>query len=223
MNIVIFGPPGSGKGTQARLLAESFGLIQLSTGDLLREAVAAKTDAGNLASEIMNAGGLVPDETVNAILADRITQKETAMGFIFDGYPRTVQQAKSLDNLLKTKRTSINLVLQLEIGDDVLVNRITGRFTCEACGEGYHDTFKKPKTTGTCDKCGGSHFKRRPDDNELAIQQRLEAYHAATAPIAAFYESSGLVRGVTAENDIELVFKDLKKHVLECAHSASFD
>ncbi len=196
MNIILLGPPGAGKGTQASRLEADRGMVQLSTGDMLRAAVAAKTPVGLQAKAVMDAGGLVSDAIVTGILSDRLDQEDVRNGFILDGYPRTEAQAVSLEALLGEKDMKLDQVIELVVDEDALVDRITGRFTCASCGEGYHDRYKAPKVPETCDVCGSHQFKRRPDDNEETVRNRLVEYRAKTAPILPFYEAKGLVRRV---------------------------
>jgi adenylate kinase len=196
MNIILLGPPGAGKGTQASRLEADRGMVQLSTGDMLRAAVAAKTPVGLQAKAVMDAGGLVSDAIVTGILSDRLDQEDVRKGFILDGYPRTEAQAGSLETLLAEKDMKLDQVIELVVDEDALVDRITGRFTCASCGEGYHDRYKAPKVPETCDVCGSHQFKRRPDDNEETVRNRLVEYRAKTAPILPFYEAKGLVRRV---------------------------
>lgn len=196
--LILLGPPGAGKGTQARMLEEDFGLVQLSTGDLLRAAVAAGTEAGKKAKAVMEAGQLVSDEIVLAILQDRMAQPDVARGIILDGFPRTDGQAASLDALLQASGQRVNAAISLEVDDEAMVGRVSGRFTCADCGEGYHDEFKRPATAGVCDKCGGTAFKRRADDNAETVRERLKAYHAQTAPLIAYYEGKGVLARVDA-------------------------
>ncbi|MFM1862773.1 MAG: hypothetical protein RLZ26_1295 [Pseudomonadota bacterium] len=203
--LILLGPPGAGKGTQARVLAERFGLVQLSTGDLLRAAVAAGTEAGRAAKAVMEAGGLVSDEIVLAILKDRMAEPDTARGIILDGFPRTAGQAAALDVLLAQKGEAVTAAISLEVDDAAMIGRISGRFTCAGCGEGYHDEFKRPASPGVCDKCGGTHFNRRADDNAETVAQRLKAYHAQTAPLIAHYEGLGVLEPVDAMQDIDKV------------------
>lgn len=201
-NLILLGPPGSGKGTQARMLSDNHGLIQLSTGDLLREAVAQGTSAGKAADEVMKAGGLVSDDIVIAIVSDRLDQPDVAAGVIFDGFPRTVAQAEALDALLTDKAMQLDTVVSLEVQDAAMVSRISGRYTCAGCGEGYHDTHKKPAKAETCDQCGGTEMKRRADDNAETVAQRLKAYHAQTAPLIAYYGFKRVLQRVDAMGDI---------------------
>ncbi|MGR3698190.1 MAG: adenylate kinase [Roseovarius sp.] len=208
-NLVLLGPPGAGKGTQARMLEEQFGLVQLSTGDLLRAAVAAGTEAGRAAKAVMEAGDLVSDEIVIAILRDRLAEPDCAKGVILDGFPRTTVQAEALDGLLGEIGQGIRAAISLEVDDAAMVTRISGRYTCGGCGEGYHDSFKVPAVEGTCDKCGGTEMKRRADDNAETVEQRLRAYHAQTAPLISYYESRGVLARVDAMAEIEAVAREL--------------
>lgn len=203
--LILLGPPGAGKGTQARMLEEAFGLVQLSTGDLLRAAVAAGTDAGKQAQSVMQAGGLVSDEIVLAILKDRMADADTKRGVILDGFPRTAGQAEALDGLLASTGQRVNSVISMEVEDAPMIARVAGRYTCAACGEGYHDSFKQPATAGVCDKCGGTDFKRRADDNAETAGARLTAYHAQTAPLIAYYKGRGVLETVDAMADIASV------------------
>lgn len=196
--LILLGPPGAGKGTQARMLEEDFGLVQLSTGDLLRAAVAAGTDAGLRAKAVMEAGQLVSDDIVLAILQDRMAQPDVARGIILDGFPRTDGQAAALDGLLAQAGQKVTAAISLEVDDEAMVGRVSGRYTCAACGEGYHDEFKQPAQAGTCDKCGGTAFKRRADDNAETVRERLKAYHAQTAPLIAYYEARGVLERIDA-------------------------
>lgn len=201
--LILLGPPGAGKGTQARKLETDFGLVQLSTGDLLRAAVAAGTEAGKQAKAVMEAGELVSDDIVIAILRDRLTEQDTANGVILDGFPRTTVQAKALDDLLAETGQKINAAISLEVEDAAMVTRISGRFTCGTCGEGYHDSFKAPRVEGVCDNCGGRDMKRRADDNAATVASRLTAYHAQTAPLITYYETKGALSRIDAMGAIE--------------------
>ncbi len=196
--LILLGPPGAGKGTQARMLEEDFGLIQLSTGDLLRAAVAAGTEAGRQAKAVMEAGQLVSDAIVLAILKDRMAAPDVAKGVILDGFPRTDGQAAALDTLLAAAGQKVTAAISLEVDDEAMVARVAGRYTCAACGEGYHDEFKQPAVAGTCDKCGGTAFKRRADDNAETVRERLKAYHAQTAPLIAYYDGKGVLERIDA-------------------------
>ena len=196
MDIILLGPPGAGKGTQASRLEDEHGMVQLSTGDMLRAAVKAGTEVGLKAKALMDAGELVPDEVVSGIIGDKLDELGPEQGVIFDGYPRTAAQAASLDEILADRNRVLSYVIELAVDEDALVERITGRFTCAKCGEGYHDTFKQPAVAGVCDVCGSTEFKRRPDDNEETVRTRMQEYRAKTAPILPIYEARGIVRKV---------------------------
>lgn len=201
--LILLGPPGAGKGTQARMLEEDFGLVQLSTGDLLRAAVAAGTEAGRKARAVMEAGQLVSDDIVLAILKDRMAEPDVAKGVILDGFPRTSGQAAALDKLLADAGQRVTAAISLEVEDEAMIARVSGRYTCATCGEGYHDEFKQPATAGTCDKCGGTAFKRRADDNAETVRERLTAYHAQTAPLIAHYDAQSVLERVPAMGPID--------------------
>ena len=203
MNIILLGPPGAGKGTQASRLVERRGMVQLSTGDMLRAAVKAETPVGLKAKAVMEAGELVSDEIVSGIIGEALDGLSADTGVIFDGYPRTEAQAHSLDAILTERGRSLDHVIELDVNEDALVERITGRFTCASCGEGYHDSFKQPKVEGECDKCHGHEFKRRPDDNEETVRTRMAEYRAKTAPILPIYEARGLVSRVDGMADMD--------------------
>ena len=205
MNIILLGPPGAGKGTQASRLEKDRNMVQLSTGDMLRAAVAAKTAVGLKAKAVMDAGDLVSDEIVTGILSERLDQDDVKNGFILDGYPRTEAQARSLESLLAEKGMTLDHVIELAVDEDALVDRITGRFSCARCGDGYHDRYKQPRIEGVCDICGSTAFKRRPDDNEQTVRNRMAEYRAKTAPILPFYETAGLVSRVDGMADIDRV------------------
>ncbi len=207
--LILLGPPGAGKGTQARMLEEKFGLVQLSTGDLLRDAVAAGTEAGNAAKAVMEAGDLVSDGIVIAILRDRMAEPDCDKGVILDGFPRTTVQAEALDGLLASSDQKINAAISLEVEDAEMVTRISGRYTCAGCGEGYHDTYKQPIENGKCDKCGHTEFKRRADDNAETVASRLATYHAQTAPLIDYYQAQGVLKGIDAMGQIDDIAQDL--------------
>jgi len=207
--LILLGPPGAGKGTQARRLEERFGLVQLSTGDLLRAAVAAGSPAGREAKAVMEAGGLVSDEIVLAILRERLSQPDVAGGVILDGFPRTTGQAEALDTLLAAESRRVTGAISMEVDDAAMVARIAGRYTCAGCGEGYHDSFKQPKRAGICDACGGTEMKRRPDDTAETVAVRLEAYHSETAPLISYYAGQNLLHRVDAMDEIDAVTADL--------------
>ncbi len=204
MDIILLGPPGAGKGTQAQRLQARRGMIQLSTGDMLREAVARGTPVGLRAKAVMEAGELVSDAIVSALIGERL-DTAAVHGAIFDGFPRTAHQADALEILLGERRRKLDHVIELVVDEEALVDRITGRFTCAACGAPYHDSFHVPATPGRCDACGSTDFKRRPDDNEQTVRTRMAEYRAKTAPILPIYEEKGLVRrvdGMAAVQDV---------------------
>jgi len=214
--LILLGPPGAGKGTQAQSLMTKYGLVQLSTGDMLRAAVKAGSQLGLAADGIMKAGGLVPDDLVTALIAARLGFEAHAPGFIFDGYPRTQAQAEALDALLAERGHALDQVIELEVDEEALVARVSGRFTCATCNEGYHDQWKLPQVTGTCDVCGGTEFKRRPDDNAETVRSRLAEYRAKTAPILPYYDAKGLVARVDGMADIGVVTGEIER-ILELA------
>ncbi|QKG71921.1 adenylate kinase [Erythrobacter mangrovi] len=203
MDIILLGPPGAGKGTQAHRLVERYGMRQLSTGDMLRAAVKAATPVGLKAKAVMDRGELVSDEIVSELIDAELAAMGPETGAIFDGYPRTAAQAESLDAILAKHDRNLDHVIELEVNEDALVERITGRFTCANCGEGYHDVFKRPAVEGVCDKCGSTEFKRRPDDNEETVRTRMKEYRAKTAPILPGYEARGVVSRVDGMAAIE--------------------
>ncbi len=207
MNIILMGPPGGGKGTQAKVLQDTYGMVQLSTGDMLRSAVASGSEIGKRAKAVMEAGQLVSDEIVIGIIDERLDQPDCKKGFILDGFPRTTAQAEALDALLTRKGLRLDAVIEIRVPDDFLVERITGRFSCTRCGAGYHDKFQRPKTDGVCDSCGGTEFTRRADDNAETVKKRLDAYHAQTAPLLPYYQGKGILQVVDGTLPIDEVTK----------------
>ncbi|MFV0643124.1 MAG: adenylate kinase [Sphingomonadaceae bacterium] len=210
MNIILLGPPGAGKGTQAQRLVERHHMVQLSTGDLLREARKSDSPLGKKVAEVMDSGGLVSDEIVSEMIEDALQGLSAETGVIFDGYPRTEAQAYSLDAILEKHGRRLDRVIELDVDEDALVERIAGRYTCATCGKGYHDRFEQPAVAGTCDKCGGHTFKRRPDDNEETVRTRLVEYRAKTAPILPLYEARQLVSHVDGMGDMDEVSKAIE-------------
>jgi adenylate kinase len=210
MNVILLGPPGAGKGTQAKRLEKRHNLIQLSTGDMLRAAVASGSELGRKAKSVMDAGHLVPDDLMIAMIADRIGQADCANGFILDGFPRTTPQAEALDRMLAVKGLQLQAVIEMQVDEEVLVDRIIGRYTCARCGAGYHDRYQKPKTAGVCDNCGGTEFKRRADDTEETVRTRLAAYQAQTAPILPYYRGRGVLQAVDGMASIDEVTRQIE-------------
>jgi len=204
LNIILLGPPGAGKGTQAARLQADRGMVQLSTGDMLREAVAAGTPVGLQAKAVMERGELVSDAIVSALIGERL-DAASEQGAIFDGFPRTRAQAEALDLLLTERGRRLDHVIELAVDEDELVKRIVGRFSCARCGAGYHDSFRPTKVAGVCDVCGSTEFKRRKDDNEQTVRTRMVEYRGKTAPILPFYEARGLVRRVNGMGPVEQV------------------
>ena len=210
MNLIFLGPPGAGKGTQAKRIEDAYSIIQLSTGDMLRAEVASGSELGQKAKGIMESGGLVPDDLIIDMIRGRIGQDDCKNGFILDGFPRTVPQAEALDVMFADQGLTLDHVIELEVDDEAMVERICGRYTCSKCGQGYHDTFETPAQEGVCDKCGGTEFTRRADDNEDTVRSRLGAYHEQTAPIAAYYRNKGLLKGVDGMAGIDDVTAEIK-------------
>jgi adenylate kinase len=205
MNLILLGPPGAGKGTQAKILEEKRGLKQLSTGDMLRAAIAAGSDIGLKAKAIMDRGDLVSDDVILGIVAERMAKPDITQGVVFDGFPRTPAQAKALDKMLASSGQKLHAVIEMKADDDELVARISGRFTCKSCGKGYHDSFAPTKVEGTCDSCGGHDFVRRPDDNEKTVRDRLTVYNTQTAPLVDYYRETGKLHVVDGMAEISAV------------------
>lgn len=205
MNLILLGPPGAGKGTQAERISSKHGIIQLSTGEMLREAVKAGTAIGLQAKALIEAGELVPDEMVVGIVSERIDEPDCANGFILDGFPRTLGQAAALEKMLEEKGKTLDAVIELRVDDEAMVERITGRYSCAKCGAGYHDKYKKPAREGVCDKCGSTEFTRRADDNEATVRARLLAYYRSTAPLIGYYFAKDRYNYVDGMADMDVV------------------
>jgi adenylate kinase len=213
MKLVLLGPPGAGKGTQAERIERRYDLAHLSTGEMLRAAVAAGTEVGRQAKAIMDAGRLVPDEVINDLVAERIEQPDCAGGFVLDGCPRTVAQAEALDRMLAQRHSSLDAVIEFAVDDDALVERIAGRFACAKCGAGYHDHFKPTRAPGVCDACGSTELVRRKDDNAETVRARLEAYHQQTAPLLPYYRERGLLLTVDGMAEIDRVTDEVFRQI----------
>lgn len=209
MKLLLLGPPGAGKGTQAHRLMARYAIPQLATGDMLRKEVADGSELGRAAAEIMERGNLVSDDLIIAMIAGRIGQEECRNGFILDGFPRSAAQAKALDTMLSSRSSALDRVIEIGVDDDILVSRITGRFTCRACGAGYHDVFRKPVRSGVCDFCGSTDFDRRADDNEETVRSRLAVYHCQTAPLLPYYASRGILVTVDGMAAIDAVTEQI--------------
>lgn len=209
MNLILLGPPGAGKGTQAQYLQNKLGVAKLSTGDMLRAAVASGSALGNQVKDIMEKGQLVSDEIVINLLHERIQQHDCKNGFILDGFPRTVAQAMALDKMLEQEKRHLDYVIELQVDDQKLIDRIAGRFSCAKCGAGYHDSFKQPKKAGVCDECGATEFSRRDDDKAETVAKRLEAYHRQTAPLLPYYGEKKVLTTVDGMADIEEVTRQI--------------
>ncbi|CAH0340455.1 adenylate kinase [Rhizobium sp. CECT 9324] len=209
MRLILLGPPGAGKGTQAQRIVEKHGIPQLSTGDMLRAAVSAGTEVGKRAKAVMDAGKLVSDDIVIAIVSERIDAPDCSKGFILDGFPRTLVQADATESMLNAKGLDLSAVIEIKVDDIVLAERVAGRYTCANCGAGYHDTNLKPKVEGVCDKCGSTHFKRRPDDNAETVRTRMSAYYKETAPLLGYYYAKGKLHSVDGMGEIDAVTAEI--------------
>ncbi|MCF1474696.1 adenylate kinase [Agrobacterium vitis] len=210
MRLILLGPPGAGKGTQAQRIVDKYGIPQLSTGDMLRAAVSAQTEVGKRAKAVMDAGKLVSDDIVIAIVSERIDQDDCSNGFILDGFPRTLIQADATEKMLAVKGLELSVVVEIRVEDEILADRIAGRYTCANCGTGYHDENLKPKVEGVCDKCGSTHFKRRPDDNRDTVKTRLQAYYKETSPLIGYYYAKGKLHSVDGMAEIDQVTAEIE-------------
>ncbi len=211
MKLILLGAPGAGKGTQAKRIEDRYGIVQLSTGDMLRAEVASGSEIGKTAKKLMDAGQLVPDDIIVNMISNRIDQDDCKKGFILDGFPRTVPQAEALEKMLSEKGLDLDHVIEIRVDDDAMVERICGRYSCAKCGAGFHDTFQKPKVDGVCDTCGGKEFIRRSDDNEETVRARLTAYHEKTSPIIEFFGKQGRAKTVDGMKSIDEVTEQLKE------------
>ena len=211
MRLILLGPPGAGKGTQAQRIVANHGIPQLSTGDMRRAAVAAQTEVGKKAKAVMDAGGLVSDDIVIAIVSERIDQEDCKDGFILDGFPRTLVQADATERMMAAKGIALDAVIEIQVNDETLAERIAGRYSCAKCGAGYHDEFHKPKVEGVCDVCGSTEFKRRPDDNRETVEKRLKAYYKETAPLIGYYYAKGKLSSVDGMASMDDVTASIEK------------
>ena len=210
MKLILLGPPGAGKGTQAKRLAQTHGLVQLATGDMVRAAIASGSELGRRIKTIYDAGQLVPDDIIIQMIAERIAEPEAAGGFILDGFPRTVPQAEALDAMLAERGRKLDHVILMEVDETALVDRIAGRFTCQACGASYHDRYKRPRVEGVCDVCGGTDLVHRADDRPEAVATRLAAYRNQTAPILPYYRARGILRSIDGMAEIDAVTREIE-------------
>ncbi len=213
MILILLGPPGAGKGTQAARIKDEYKIAHLSTGDMLRGAIAAGTEVGKQAKIVMDAGNLVSDDIIVGLVGERIEDQDCANGFLLDGFPRTLAQAEALDSLLAKKGLSLSATVEFAVDDDALIERISGRYACSNCGTGYHDTFQKPRVEGVCDSCGSKEFSRRSDDTAEAVRTRLGSYHSQTAPLLPYYREKGVLRTVDGMRDIDDVTQQIFKEI----------
>lgn len=213
MILILLGPPGAGKGTQAARIKDEYKIAHLSTGDMLRGAIAAGTEVGKQAKIVMDAGNLVSDDIIVGLVGERIEDQDCANGFLLDGFPRTLAQAEALDSLLAKKGLSLSATVEFAVDDDALIERISGRYACSNCGTGYHDTFQKPRVEGVCDSCGSKEFSRRSDDTAEAVRTRLGSYHSQTAPLLPYYRDKGVLRTVDGMRDIDDVTQQIFKEI----------
>jgi len=213
MILVLLGPPGAGKGTQAARIKDEYKIAHLSTGDMLRGAIAAGTEVGKQAKIVMDAGNLVSDDIIVGLVGERIEDQDCVNGFLLDGFPRTLAQAEALDSLLAKKGLSLDATVEFAVDDDALIERISGRYACSNCGTGYHDTFQKPRVEGVCDSCGSREFSRRSDDTAEAVRTRLGSYHSQTAPLLPYYRDKGVLRTVDGMRDIDDVTQQIFKEI----------
>lgn len=209
MRIILLGPPGGGKGTQAKRIEEYYGVVQLSTGEMLRKEIDEGTELGEMASRVIDHGGLMPDGIIVEMIRKRTKEEDCSKGFILDGFPRTLPQAKALDLILRERELGLDRVIEIRVPDDLLIERIVGRFSCAACGAGYHEKFHPPEVTGVCDVCGGKEFVRRADDNVATVKARLRCYHTLTAQIYPYYQEGGRLSVVDGSVEIDMVTKQL--------------
>jgi adenylate kinase len=213
MNLILLGPPGSGKGTQAKRIEQKYGVVQLATGDMLRAAIRSGGEIGLRVKSIMDSGQLVPDAIIIEMIAQRIAEPDCRNGFVLDGFPRTVPQAESLDAMLAERGLKLDHVILIEVDEAALIDRLSGRFSCRTCGASYHERYNRPKIEGVCDVCGGRDFERRIDDRPEAVRTRLEAYRRQTAPILPYYRERGILRQVDGMADIDAVTREIERLV----------
>jgi adenylate kinase len=213
MILILLGPPGAGKGTQAARIKERYQIAHLSTGDMLRSAISAGTEVGKQAKSVMDAGKLVSDDIIVRLVEERTAGDDCANGYLLDGFPRTVAQAEALDDMLQRKGQKIDAVIEFSVDDNALIERISGRYSCASCGAGYHDHFQKPKQEGVCDNCGSTDFTRRSDDNAEAVRTRLAAYHEQTAPLLPYYRDKDALRTVDGMGEIDAVTEQIFKEI----------